>query len=519
MPDPDRLAPKAYSYLRFSTPEQEQGDSFRRQLKLAEEYAERKGLELDQTLKLHDRGVSAFRGRNAEVGKLGKFLEAVASGEVKEGSYLLVENLDRISRQSARKALRKLGAICDAGITVVTLTDEREYTSEALDDNPMALMLSLLTFIRANEESKIKARRLRSAWEEKREKARKTGKPVTARTPAWLTLNEETDEIEVIEERAEIIRRIYRETLDGEGTTAITKGLNEDRVPTFGRADHWSRSYIHKILKNEAVIGTYTPHTHEYEDGKAVRKALEPIEGYFPAVVDEDTYYSVRALKKASKAPMRGKNAHKMIYNIFGGIAQCDRCEGTVTYVNKGRNTSGHGKYLVCRAAKEGAGCEYRSVPYHEVEEAFLENRERIFGEAPANEEGSRMQQELEVVELLLEDTAEEIENLVNLAQHRESVAVARRIRELEAKRDELKGRRDELRETVATTAGPMVDRRIDDLDEALSAEPMDRKRVNTLMRQVFDGIVIDRNHGVLLFQWHQGGETDLQFRWPESDS
>lgn len=37
-----RMPPKAYSYLRFSTPDQMRGDSFRRQTELAREYAIRR---------------------------------------------------------------------------------------------------------------------------------------------------------------------------------------------------------------------------------------------------------------------------------------------------------------------------------------------------------------------------------------------------------------------------------------------------------------------------------------------
>src|SRR5262249_429406 len=49
---------KAYSYLRFSTPEQMKGDSQRRQLEAARSYALEKGLELDEELTFHDLGVS-----------------------------------------------------------------------------------------------------------------------------------------------------------------------------------------------------------------------------------------------------------------------------------------------------------------------------------------------------------------------------------------------------------------------------------------------------------------------------
>ncbi len=54
---------KAYSYLRFSTPEQMQGDSFRRQTQLAQSYAERHGLVLDEQLAFEDLGMSAYKGK------------------------------------------------------------------------------------------------------------------------------------------------------------------------------------------------------------------------------------------------------------------------------------------------------------------------------------------------------------------------------------------------------------------------------------------------------------------------
>jgi Resolvase, N terminal domain len=79
--------PKAYSYVRFSTPDQAKGDSYRRQSEAANEYARRHGLVLDTELTLTDLGVSAFRGANAETGALSVFLEAVKDGTIAPGSY------------------------------------------------------------------------------------------------------------------------------------------------------------------------------------------------------------------------------------------------------------------------------------------------------------------------------------------------------------------------------------------------------------------------------------------------
>lgn len=131
----------AYSYLRFSTPEQSQGDSFRRQKTKALEYAETHDLKL-APLSFNDLGVSAYRGNNRDAA-LGAFVAAVEGGKIKPGCFLLVESLDRLSRDYAIDALGQLKEIVSLGVTVVTLVDGREYTEKALREDSMSLMISL----------------------------------------------------------------------------------------------------------------------------------------------------------------------------------------------------------------------------------------------------------------------------------------------------------------------------------------------------------------------------------------
>lgn len=115
---------RAYSYVRFSTPEQAKGRSYDRQIELASAYAEEHGLELaDLTFK--DLGVSAFRGKNAQTGALRAFLKALEDGDIPSGSYLLVESLDRITRNSIIEAQALFMLIIRAGIILVTLLDKR----------------------------------------------------------------------------------------------------------------------------------------------------------------------------------------------------------------------------------------------------------------------------------------------------------------------------------------------------------------------------------------------------------
>ncbi|WP_309896711.1 recombinase family protein [Archangium sp.] len=383
--------PKAYSYLRFSTPEQMKGDSSRRQTSMALEYAAKHGLTLDEDLTYKDLGVSAFRGKNAEEGKLSEFLDAVRTGKVESGSFLLVESLDRISRQAAWLALGTLTSILAHGITLVTLADGKTYSQVTMTAQPWDLMYAVMGFIRANEESAYKSRRLKDAWFGKRQKA--TTKPLTSIAPAWLRLDKATGQWNVLPECAEVVRRIFRDYLAGHGAKGITVALNKERVPPFIRessqrkrqAPRWHRTTIRRMLENPAVIGTHTPHVTEYVNGKKRRKAAQqPIPGYFPAIVDEDTFQRVQALRLNTPSPLRGRNSNREVKNLFGGLARCGQCGAAMVRMCKGPKYT----YLVCQTARYGAGCKYTLVPYQQLESAFIQHVPRLVASAAYSGQG-----------------------------------------------------------------------------------------------------------------------------------
>src|SRR5580692_6586567 len=122
------MASIAYSYLRFSTADQASGDSHRRQMAMAEKYAAEHRLKLDRSLSFRDLGVSAYRGQNAKEGALRGFLEAIEHNLVPPGSYLLIESLDRLSRERILAAQSLFMMIIQAGVVIVTLADQRSYS-------------------------------------------------------------------------------------------------------------------------------------------------------------------------------------------------------------------------------------------------------------------------------------------------------------------------------------------------------------------------------------------------------
>jgi DNA invertase Pin-like site-specific DNA recombinase len=500
------VAPKAYSYLRFSTPEQSKGDSHRRQTQLAADYALRNSLALDTELTFHDLGVSAFRGTNAETGRLGDFLEAVKAGHVAKGSYLLVESLDRLSRRSARKALRVLEDIVETGITVVTLADGREYTESSLNDDPTSLIMSILIFMRANEESATKARRVKAAWQNKRNNAK--NKPLTEWCPSWLTFDKATSSFVIVEERAEIVQRIYGETLQGVSPQSLVFALNAEGVPVFGRGQFWHRSFIDRLLCNPTVIGTLTPHTISYVSGRMKRTAEETVPNYYPAVIDEALFQRVQSLRDGARRPMRGRNAEKEVSNIFGGgMARCARCGASLVRVNKGTRNRPLAS-LVCSAAKVGAGCVYESATYQQVEDAFLRDVPRLVARAPVGNSNKKLDKEIDSLEASIEGSSAALENLINSLAISRSAAVEARIREVEMQIDADRLTLAELERKRADASGPIVQSRLDDLLEVAETEPLDRNRINALLRQNLSRVELDYDTRSLLLTWKQGGEA-----------
>lgn len=158
-------ARRVYSYLRFSDPKQSHGGSIERQLEYARRWAAERGLVLDESLSMRDEGLSAYHQRHVTRGALGVFLAAVDEGRVPPGSVLIVEGLDRLSRAEPIQAQAQLAQIINAGITVVTASDGKEYNRARLKEQPMDLVYSLLVMIRAHEESDTKSKRVKAGWD------------------------------------------------------------------------------------------------------------------------------------------------------------------------------------------------------------------------------------------------------------------------------------------------------------------------------------------------------------------
>jgi DNA invertase Pin-like site-specific DNA recombinase len=306
---------RAYSYIRFSFWSQKDGDSYRRQTSWAEQKAADMGLCLDDTLRMEDLGRSAFRGKNADVGALGAFMLAVERGRVAPGSVLLVENLDRLSRDHVDDAFELFRRIIKAGVTIVTRDPAREYSLDGVRDNMLALLEPLFIFARAHEESALKSMRVRAAWGEKKRLAR--GKvPHGRHGPAWVYLDSQGYHLDV--DRARTLRAICRMAREGLGIYRITGRLGADpeQFPPFGPSGRWSVAYVRKILRGRMALGEYQP-TRITAEGKRVPDG-DPVPGYYPPALSEEEWagaqLAITGRRRSMGRPGRCES------NLFTGI-------------------------------------------------------------------------------------------------------------------------------------------------------------------------------------------------------
>ncbi|MBW6528549.1 recombinase family protein [Sphingomonas sp. RHCKR7] len=363
---------EAYIYIRWSSAEQGKGSSLERQMSDCRAHAQRKGwLVRDELI---DDGISAFRGRHAAEGKLGRFVAMVEAGAFPDGVILLTEKLDRLSRESAKKVFVWLLKMTELGVVVATVEGDRRYDRDNLD---MAAIIEVVVKAQlANEESEKKASRLSGAWAAKRAQlARGERKVLTRRAPAWLAVEGEPPRFVLMPERAAIVRRIFEETVAGLGKHHIARNLNRDGVPTFGRASGWHASYIQKILNNPAVLGEYQP--GQKPRGEARRIVGDAVPDYYPPVVDADLH--ANAMRSMATRCRRVAGRGRRLVNLFAGLAVCAECGSRMTFRAKGLKSRADGTmvnedYLICDSYQRGRGCgSGRHFNYREWEGGILD--------------------------------------------------------------------------------------------------------------------------------------------------
>ncbi|HFQ4829273.1 TPA: recombinase family protein [Vibrio vulnificus] len=513
----------AYSYLRLSTKEQIKGDGVRRQMEATEAVCKENGWQLSPTT-FRDLGLSAFSAENLKKGDFGIILQLIKEGSISSGSVLILENVDRMSRQNPQESVYTMLDIIRAGVRIYTIHDRRLHEKDS-QDSFMNLMLWALAAERAHEESLTKSRRVREAKAKARQKAREEGKAIIGRVPSWIrkvTPKGGEPYYELDEERAKVVRLIFQLKLDGYGLGAITNELIKRGIPPMGNrnvrkdlAPKWQVSTVRKWLRSPTVYGQYQPHIRV--DGKKVPEG-DPIDNFYPAAVDRETFLKVQSILGKHS---RGRTAEEG-ENVLRGLLRC-ACGGNLSLHITKRGERRY-KYLRCNHDFMDS-CQSKRFDYEGVESLLLRAVDSLNWKEILNVQSGKnldtiktLKERRDVLEADLEETNKRMLNLSNQLELMDepSAFLLNRLSELEKgakeKQDELEELRGELSsvERIEKEAGEKVEKNSDFIEylsygaTLINSEELVKKRlkINAALRKELDHVLVTKVDGEDWWLW-----------------
>lgn len=489
--------PKVYSYLRFSDPRQAAGHSVERQTEYARRWAAERGLVLDESLSMADHGLSGYHQRHISHGALGVFLRAVEDGRIDDGSVLVVEGLDRLSRAEPIQAQAQLAQIVQAGITVVTASDSKEYNRARLKANPMDLVYSLLVMIRAHEESDTKSKRVRAAIRRQCDgwlAGTWRGAIRNGRDPHWVRWTGAA--FELVPERAEALRYAIGRFMAGLGSVQIMRELSA-RGMAFTESGALSSPALYKTLRKRLLVG---------EREISVGGDAYVLPGYYPALLTDDEFDALQ-LAVDRRQGRRGVGEIPSILTGLG-VTVCGYCGAAIVSQNlMGRKRQADGtpqpghRRLTCTSNAKGCGCPVGgSIQATPVETALMLyscDRMRMDALMQAGDHGQALRAGLAKSRRRLADTETKLDRLARALADDDGAAplsVLRQIRvmeaDAEAERHAIAGMERELAGAAQATPDA-ADRWLELIEGVGNLDLAARMEARELVRASFSRIVL----------------------------
>ena len=200
----------------------------------------------------------------------------------------------------------------------------------------------------------------------------KEGKPITSNPPYGYVKSPDDKNIWLVdEEAAEVVKKIFRLTVEGMGPYQIAKRLMEEKVekPSYYQATrqrgnyqtmcdfetpyNWTGGSVVRILERPEYMGdtvNFRSHKESYKDKKAVKNSSEDIlifQDTHEPIIDRRTWYLVQELRKTvRRVDTSGEGS------LLTGKLYCADCGGKMHY----------------RRGTTRAGRDWRGIPNGEVQ-------------------------------------------------------------------------------------------------------------------------------------------------------
>jgi len=202
---------------------------------------------------------------------------------------------------------------------------------------------------------------------------------------------DENSELIIVPEEAEVVRRIYREFLEGKSTLKIARGLQVDGILTGAGKTKWWDTTVYQILKNEKYMGDallQKSYTVDFLTKKRVKnKGIVQqyyVEDSHPPIVPKAEYAAVQA-EFVRRSSMRGysktgKSNFTSEYP-FSGKLFCQNCGSKLRHTFFGTGKNKRGYWLCINHQMNGdKACNMRSLNERHLEQAFVRAMNKVIG-------------------------------------------------------------------------------------------------------------------------------------------
>ena len=198
------------------------------------------------------------------------------------------------------------------------------------------------------------------------------------------------------EKEAEVVKRVFRLYLEGNGLTRIAQILTKEGVPVPGESRNigktrktalyssWKQTTIRRILDNRVYLGELVQFKRRKINYKSKRRITVPEEeryickGTHEAIIDEEDFDTVQNILKKNKSFKGTKHDY-----LFKGLLYCAECGArlNVTYSNYALKKYGEYRYTtICYSYSRLYSdiCTRHSNSIPELEEVLIKHIKEV---------------------------------------------------------------------------------------------------------------------------------------------
>ncbi len=343
-------------YERLSRDDDLAGDSnsIVNQKKMLEDYAKNNGY--TNTVHFTDDG---FSGGSFERPGWKQMLSRIENGDI---GTVIVKDMSRVGRDYLQVGFYTEVFFREKGVRFIAVSNGVDSTNNTSSE--FAPFLNIMNEWYLRDCSRKITAVLRAKGKE--------GKPITSNPPYGYVKSPDDKNLWLAdEEAAEVVKKIFRLTVEGMGPYQIAKRLMAEKVekPSYYQATrqrgnfktmcdfetpyNWTGGSVVRILERPEYMGdtvNFRSHKESYKDKKAVKNSSEDIlvfQDTHEPIIDRRTWYLVQELRKTvRRVDTSGEGS------LLTGKLYCADCGGKMHY----------------RRSTTRAGRDWRGIPNGEVQ-------------------------------------------------------------------------------------------------------------------------------------------------------